>query len=388
MGDDVVRVPLQEVTDLVKPHEALPFRVLDAQGRLLLNEGHVIRGEAQMEALIERGAWAESDRVAAVRAARGAAAPGAVLAAAVRASNLFDRWEQAVWTLDTLLRRLGRGEAGAAELAAAADAQAALVERDPDVALFMAVRQDAPRFALYALTHALHTATLVALTARALGWPADRQASGVRAALTMNAAIVDLQATMAEQREPPTQKQLALIRSHPERGAALLRAAGVADADWLAAVEQHHEQPGGGGYPAGLATPAPLPHLLRACDVWMAKVTPRAFRAALPPQTAARQLFQQEGGSALAGTLIKTLGIYPPGDLVTLKSGEVGVVTRRAAEGRGALVATLSDARGRPVAETHRRDSADPAFAITGAASDRAPFARVLPERVYGVLPP
>jgi hypothetical protein len=387
MGDEVVRIPLQEVTDLVKPGEALPFRVLDAQGRLLLNEGHVIRGEAQMEALIERGAWAESDRVAEVRAARGIAPPGTVHAPAVRAANLFDRWEQSVWTLDTLLRRLGRGEAGAAELAQAAQAHAALVDRDPDVALFMALRQDGVRFALYALTHALHTGTLLLLTARALGWPAPQVASGVGAALTMNAAMVELQATMAEQREPPSQKQMALIRSHPVRGTALLRAAGVDDAEWLAAVEQHHEQPGGSGYPAGLAAPAPLPHLLRACDVFMAKITPRAFRAALPPQAAARQLFQQEKGSALAGTLIKSIGVYPPGDLVALKSGEVGVVTRRAAAGRGVLVATLTDARGRPVPETHQRDTADAAFAIAGPLGDRSAFPRVLPERVFGVLP-
>jgi hypothetical protein len=386
MGDEGVRIPLQEVTDLVKPDAALPFRVLDAQGRLLLNAGHVIRGTAQMEALIERGAWAESDRVAAVRAERGSAPPGTVVEAAVRAANLFDRWEQSLWTLDALLRRLARGEAGAAELVQAADAQAALVERDPDVALFLAMRQDGLRIALYALTHALHTATLLRVAAGALGWPAPQVAAGVRAALTMNAATVELQATMAEQRDPPTQKQMALIRSHPTRGAALLRTAGVADADWLAAVEQHHEQPGGAGYPAGVAAPGPLPHLLRTCDVFMAKITPRAFRAALPPQAAARQLFQQEQGSTLAGTLIKAIGLYPPGDLVTLKSGEVGVVTRRAAAGRGVLVATLSDARGRPAAETHQRDTADAAFAITGALADRSAFPRVLPERVYGVL--
>lgn len=388
MAVEVIRVPLQEVTDLVRPCEVLPFRVFDAQGRLLLGEGHVISGEAQMHALIERGAWAEHDHVEQARAARGAASPGDARAAVVRETNLFDRWEQAIWSLDTVLRKLRAGTADAGDLVRAADAQVALVDRDPDVALFMANRQEGLRYALYALTHSLHTATLVLLTGRALGLPPPLVDAAVRAAITMNAAMADLQATMAEQRDPPSAQQMALIRSHPVRGAAMLRAAGVTDPAWLAAVEQHHEQPGGAGYPAGLPTPHALAHLLRACDVYAAKITPRAFRAALSPQAAARQLFQQEQGSPLAATLIKSVGVYPPGDFVALKSGEIGVVTRRAQPGHGVRVATLSDARGRPVADTHHRDTADPAYAISGPVADRTGYPRVQPERVYGVLAP
>ena len=41
---------------------------------------------------------------------------------------------------------------------------------------------------------------------------------------------------------------------------------------------------------------------------------------------AARQLFQEEQGGALAGALIKAVGVYPPGDLVRLKNGDIGVV--------------------------------------------------------------
>src|SRR5205085_2147393 len=64
------RIPLPQVRDLLRIGHPLPFRVLDSQGRLLLNEGHMLADEAQFEALVERGAWAERALVEAVRAAR------------------------------------------------------------------------------------------------------------------------------------------------------------------------------------------------------------------------------------------------------------------------------------------------------------------------------
>ena len=53
------RLPIEQVTDLIKVGEPLPFRVLDSLERLLLNEGQVIANDRQMEMLIERGAWVD-----------------------------------------------------------------------------------------------------------------------------------------------------------------------------------------------------------------------------------------------------------------------------------------------------------------------------------------
>ena len=381
------RVPLPELRDLITIGEPLPFRVLDAQARLLLNEGQVVTGEPQWQMLIERGAWAELPAVAAARAALAARTASAPAAPAVRepSRSLFDGWEQRTWQLDALLRQVVKGAPVAEGLRQFADQQLLWIDHDPDVALFMAVRRDDRRFALYALTHGQHTATVAVLAARQLGWDLARQHTVLRAALTMNISILDLQATLAEQREPPSQRQLAQIRAHPEQSRALLAASGVTDEAWLGTVADHHEQQGGGGYPRQLAQVNAEAELLRAADVFMAKISPRAQRPALSPQVAARQLFQQTGGGALASALVKAIGLYPPGDLVLLKSGEVAVVTRRAGP-TTPKVAALSDARGHPVAQTTPRDTADPGFAVTGPLVDRSAFARVLPERVYGLI--
>ena len=389
------RVSLSEVAYLILPGQPLPFRVLDASGRLLLAQGHRIQDVRQLEALLERGASIEKDEVLEVSASRTAAATGAELVPSQHEPTWFDRFERQTWALDDLVRALlegervvgepGEGTTLVSQLEALADAFIERVERHPDAALFLAVRQDERRYALYALTHALNAATVALLAARSLGWPMAQVRQAVLVALTMNVAIVELQGRMAEQKEPPSKAQIEQIRAHPHRSAELLAAAGVGDEVWLQAVRDHHER-AVGGYPRGDGEPGELARLVRAADVFTAKISPRALRAPVVPQVAARQLFQEEGGGPLAGALIKAVGVYPPGDLVTLKNGEVGVVVARTAVASAPQVAVLFTAQGKPVAGAPRRDTNQPATAIAGPLADRSRFTRVLPEVVYGLL--
>lgn len=377
------RVPLAELRELLKVGRPLPFRILDAQGRLLLNADYVLADDEQFESLIERGAWAERPLVEAERAAQAAASGRA---ADPHALSLFDQWDRLLWQFDKLSRALVRRQVRAGAVTDFFAVLRSLVDTDPDVALFLCIRQDDRRFALYPLTHSLHCATIALLAGRQLGWPEERTGALACAALTMNLPILELQASMAEQGEPPSASQTREIRAHPDTAVALLRAAGVEDATWLSAVAEHHERSGGGGYPRGSDSASEPSQLLRAIDVFMAKISPRAKRPAMPPQAAVRQMFQQSAADPLTMALIKTLGVHPPGSLVQLRSGEVAVSIRRPARGIQPLVATLSDARGQPASQTHRRDTAEAEFAVVGPLADQSAFPRVLPERVYGVI--
>jgi HD-GYP domain-containing protein (c-di-GMP phosphodiesterase class II) len=311
--------------------------------------------------------------------------------------TLFDRWEQQVWDYDALLRRVHKSREPKAdlksELEAFADGCIALVDRDPDIAIYLAVRRDDRRFALYALTHALHVATVCLLTARTLGWSPERQRCVVGAALTMNVSMLELQAVLAEQIDPPSTRQREAIRLHPKLSVDLLRGCGVDDPQWLDAVLMHHEEPGGGGYPNAVTEPSDAARLLRVADVYMAKISPRAVRAALAPQVAARQVYQAEQvdalGKALAQALIRSIGVFPPGDLVALKSGETAVVTRRAAQGPAPRVAVISDTRGNPSLATTPRDTALPEFGIAGPLDPAkvAALPKLPPERFFGIIP-
>lgn len=367
---------LKLVQGQVRLGEPLPFGIRDAQGQLLLARGHVVASQQQLDALLERGATVDIEEV---RAAARAEAE-----AAKRPVSLFVHWERSLWQLDRVLRSIA--EPGFVQrVDELHDHVVALVDRDPDIAVWLSVRQDPKRLSIYALAHSVHCAAVARLTGLRLGWPQERIRVLVKAALTMNIATLDLQGRLAAQGVKPTSVQLEQIRPHPLQGAQMLRDAGVDDALWLETVEQHHERPDGSGYPRGLTDIVETATVLRHLDVFMAKMAPRAMRAPLPSQIAARQLFQEDGGGPVSAAIIKEFGIFPPGDFVQLKSGEMAVVVRRAANARTPLAAAITDRHGMPTVHTTVRDTAKPEFAIVSIVADKSLVLRVPPERLYGL---
>jgi HD-GYP domain-containing protein (c-di-GMP phosphodiesterase class II) len=359
--------------------QPLPFGVRDEHGKLLLAKGQVVEHDAQLAALLERGAYVDAEEARAVFQAAQAADPAA------RKLTLFDLWEQLIWRLDRVLKSVD--EPGLPErVRELADALLALLQRDPDVGIYLAMRQDPKRLSIYGLTHALYSAMACALATARLGWSEAETQRLVSAALTMNLSIVELQGRLATQGNKPTETQFERLRAHPAEAADALAAAGVTDADWLNAVRQHHERRDGGGYPTGTRDVAPLAVALRLADVLLAKVSPRSGRSALPIQQAEREMFAEAAGDPFAAALIKEFGIYPPGDFVLLKSGEMAVVVRRGPTATTPEVAAITDRKGMPVTSSVRRDTAKPEFAIAGPAPDKSLALRVPPERLFGLV--
>ena len=358
-------------------HEPLPFGVHDENGKLLLARGQVIDNEAQMAALLSRGVFADEGEI---QAARNGAAPEK----AARRLTMFDLWEQAIGRLDRLIKSAGHEPEFARRCDEFAGQLMGLVERDPDIGIYLSVRQDESRLHLYGLTHALHCALVCQLMALRIGWPVDRTRRLVKAALTMNLSIMEFQGRYAVHGRFDDE-QKGQLRLHPAQAVDRLRAAGIDDEIWLQAVMEHHERPGGGGYPNDLVELSEEAGILRMADIFMAKISPRATRAPLSIQEAARQMYQEAHGSAAAAAIIKEYGIYPPGNLVHLASGELAIVIRRGATAHTPVAAAITDKSGVPTISTTRRDTAQPAFAIKALEFDRSLALRVPPERLYGL---
>ncbi|HJW12595.1 MAG TPA: HD domain-containing phosphohydrolase [Albitalea sp.] len=373
------------IPNLVRVGEPLPWDVRDERGKLLLSAGHVIDDAAHVTALIERGAFVNAEEARAVaKAAAAKAAAKRPDTEKARPVNLFTVWERVLWQLDRLLRSAADEPGFPARADELARHIVALTDRDPDIAIYLSVRQDPKRLSIYGLAHAVHCALIGVLIARRMGWDADKALTLVKAALTMNIATLDLQGRLAVQGVPPTPGQMTILQEHPAKGEQILRAAGVEDEAWLQAVLQHHERPDGKGYPAGLTESSDMAQALRHVDVFMAKISPRAIRAPVPIQQAAREMFQQDPGP-LSAAIVKELGIYPPGDFVKLKSGELAVVVRRGASASTPLAASITDRGGMPVVNTVQRDTSKPEFAIVSAAADKSLVLRMAPERLYGL---
>jgi HD-GYP domain-containing protein (c-di-GMP phosphodiesterase class II) len=368
---------LRLVSGQVRVGHPLPFGVRDEHGKLLLAQGQVVASDAQLEVLLQRGATVDIEEV---RAAVQRHAAGK----SQRPPTLFGQWEHLLWELDRALRN--QAEAGFVErIDALRSSIVALTERDPDIAVYLSVRQDPKRLTIYPLAHSIHCAKVGLLMARRLAWDEPRTTAFLRAALTMNIATLELQGRLAAQGIKPTPDQLTEIRAHPNKGVELLRAAGVTDPVWLEIVQRHHERPDGSGYPAGVQETGELPNALRLLDVFLAKMAPRALRAPTPPQLAARQLFQEDGGGPVSSAIIKEFGIYPPGEFVQLKSGEQAVVVRRGASATTPLAAAVTDKAGVPSINTPIRNTAKPEFAIASLLRDQLLVLRVPPERLYGL---
>lgn len=382
----LLRLPRSQV----RLGQALPWNVRDVSGTLLLSKGYLVIDQGQLDELLARGAFV--DEVEA-RAAAAEMAAGKLLASGrdpaktvVKEASLFELWDRTTETLKNLLAHPdsepdfpGRVQAFALHLIE-------LLDANPDIAIYRAVRQDNAQNFYYGYSHAVLTAVTCILMSRHLGWAQPAILSLIKAALTMNMTIFELQGQMAAQDHPPRDKQRAALRVHPAQARDLLFQHGIDDAAWLDAVAQHHEHRDGGGYPTGCTEVSEMAAVLRVADIVMAKFAPRTLRPALAPREAIAQLYREDQGGPLSKAVIKELGIHPPGDFVKLASGELGVVLQRTANARAPIVACITDRSGHPIAHTLRRDTALAEFAIVAEASDKAMLKRLAPERLYGVV--
>jgi len=340
----VLRLPRAKV-ELGRP---LPWNVRDESGKLLLSKGHVVESEHQLDLLLQRGAFVDVDEV---RASEAAAA--AQVKAASAPPNLFGLWDAAAPDLQSLLARAMEHDF-ASQVDQFAKHIVDLLDMNADIALYRCVRQDHAQYYWYGYTHSIHTAVLCALMARQLHWPQEKMMSLVKAALTMNCSILELQGQMAGQDTPMKDRQREKIHSHPQASVELLQSI------------------------------SEMAVALRVADVFMAKISPRALRDALSPQVAVRQLYTEDDGGALSTAVVKQFGIYPPGDFVKLASGELAIVVQRTSNAKAPIVASVTDTAGLPSVKTVRRDTGRKEFAILGAVADKALLKRLAPERLYG----
>jgi HD-GYP domain-containing protein (c-di-GMP phosphodiesterase class II) len=377
----LIRIPRSKV----KLGEPLPWNVRDEGGRLLLSRGHTVDDEEQLDALLTRGAFVDLEEARAVAHQEELAQKERLsLSALQRPENLFSLWDHSAAEMEKLMAKLPELPPSLEQITGFTGRLIDLVDQDVDMALYHMVRQESAHLYYYGYNHTIHTAVLCLLMGRRLQWPQARIQSLVHAALTMNMPILQLQGVMAEQNEPMHESQKSQIHAHPELAVQWLLKGGVSDPDWLTAIAQHHEHADGQGYPHGLTEPTELAVALRVADVFMSKISPRKLRAALPIQEAARDLFREDHGGPLSSAVIKEFGLYPPGELVKLSSGEIAVVMRRTDSVKCPLAASITDDHGHPTVHTVQRDTSQAPYAIIGPVADKTLVARMPPERIYG----
>lgn len=112
------------------------------------------------------------------------------------------------------------------------------------------------------------------------------------AALLHDIGKLQVSAEVLNKPAPLDAAQWKVVHRHPKIGAELIAPLASWLGDWYAAVEQHHERVDGSGYPNGLAGEdiSLGARIIAVADSFDTMVTPRAYRAAMAPAAARREV--------------------------------------------------------------------------------------------------
>lgn len=256
--------------------------------------------------------------------------------------------------LERLLQNLRNEHDAESELRDIARDVVRAVDLNPDIALACILLCQIA--GSYAVRHCIETAVVVVVLSRSLGKTDADTLTVTAAALTMNVGMLRHHESF-QNKHTLSSEEHAIVRRHPEDSVDLLKCAGVEDEEWISCVLLHHENDDGSGYPAGVASPRVTLNakLLSLADRYCAQVSARNYRKSVLPDRALRNLIEDKEAPvdpALARQFQRELGDYPPGCLVRLAGGEIGVVSHRLAGGEAPRVHRLRDAAGAPLAAT------------------------------------
>ena len=339
--------------------EPLRWDVYDANGFLLLKKGYIVERASQVEALVERGLFAETS----ASPTHGQSA----VPQEVEAPSVLRLVNHANKRLNRLLFDVQNETDFPNKLLEVAILVCHAVDLNPNIAIACVLLNQ--RAGDYPVRHCVDTALISILIARSMSIPPKEISTLAAAALTMNVGMIQHHAQLERKQYSLSDELVALIRKHPEDGVKLLEAAGVHDPNWLTYVLNHHENEDGTGYPAGKGgKDIPLPaKIISLADRYCACVSARDFRKSTLPNIALRDIFLEKGKGIdplLAAHFIKELGIYPPGTYVRLTNGEIGIVSQKGESGAAPVVHALIGPRGAPLAIPIRRDTSNEMLAI------------------------
>jgi len=132
-----------------------------------------------------------------------------------------------------------------------------------------------------------------------------------------------------------TPEEFAIMKSRPEAGhRMLLEGKGVGQVP-LDVCLHHHEKVNGKGYPHGLAGDeiSLFARMGAVCDVYDAITSNRPYKAGWDPADSIQKMAQwaKDGhfDERIFQAFVKSIGIYPTGSLVKLKSGRLAIVVEQ-----------------------------------------------------------
>jgi len=189
----------------------------------------------------------------------------------------------------------------------------------------------------YTYMHSVAVCALMVALARQLGMDEAQTREAGLAGLLHDVGKMLVPAEVLNKPGRLTDEEFTVIKHHPQRGYALLKAGNAAPPSALDVCLHHHEKMDGSGYPEKLKGEqiSLLARMGAVCDVYDAITSNRAYKSAWDPAVSLQRMAQWSGhfDTAVFQAFVKSLGIYPVGSLVRLESGRMAVVVEQGAGG-------------------------------------------------------
>lgn len=183
----------------------------------------------------------------------------------------------------------------------------------------------------YTAEHCLRVAVFAVAFARFIGLPdEDLEVAGL-CGLLHDVGKLKVPPEILNKPGPLDPKEAKVMQGHTSIGYNLLKTDQNLDPIVIDVTRHHHERMDGRGYPARLEEwqISRFSRLIAIVDAYDAMTSDRCYRDGLPASDAMRILYRNRGQQFDAGMVeafIRMVGIYPPGSLVELSSGEVALV--------------------------------------------------------------
>lgn len=241
-----------------------------------------------------------------------------------RAAETVDRSKKVVRDLLNEVR-LGRPAEIAKAIPVVEDITAS-VDRNPHALVSISRMRTKDEYTWY---HSISVCALMVNLARQMGFGEEAVREAGLAGLLHDFGKVIVPDSVLKKPDILTEVEFAMIREHPERGYAALRASGYSDVVTDVCLH-HHERIDGAGYPHGLKGNeiGAEAKMAAICDVYDAVTSRRPYKAPTGPAESLAGMFKTKGhfDEAILAAFVRSVGIYPVGSLVRLKSDRLALV--------------------------------------------------------------
>lgn len=122
-----------------------------------------------------------------------------------------------------------------------------------------------------------------------------------------------------------------IMKTHAQHGRDILMAHKTIDHGAVDVAYAHHEALDGSGYPRNIKASGitDFTRIITLCDVYDAITSDRVYKSGRSSLVALKTLYNNRGtkfDDKLVTEFISCIGLYPPGSIVELKNGKVGIV--------------------------------------------------------------